>query len=86
MIILHFLYGVTKLAIWCTRKNKVEEKGGATDPVLMVNCFVKRRLTLEYSFYNLTNHVMHFYHSWRPDGFLWETGVFGGFEEIFFLR
>lgn len=36
-----FIYGVVKLAIWCTRKNKVEEIG-CIDPILLTKCFVKK--------------------------------------------
>lgn len=39
----------------------MEAKGGETDPVFMVNCFIKKRLTLEYAFYKLTNNVMFFF-------------------------
>lgn len=41
-IILNFLYGMVKLAIWCTRKKKVEERG-CIDPILLTKCFVKKK-------------------------------------------
>lgn len=46
----------------------------------MVNCFIKKRLTLEYAFYKLTNNVMFFYHFWGVDGFLCEPDGFEGFK------
>lgn len=58
----------------------MEAKGGETDPVFMVNCFIKKRLTLEYAFYKLTNNVMFFYHFWGVDGFLCEPDGFEGFK------
>lgn len=41
--ILNFLFGMVKLAIWCTRKNKVEESG-CIDPILLTKCFVKKKV------------------------------------------
>lgn len=39
-IILNFLYGMVKLAIWCTRKKKKVEERGCIDPILLTKCFV----------------------------------------------
>ncbi len=51
---------MVKLAIWCTRKNKVEGSG-CTDPVLLTKCFVKKRLIVEYAFYSLTQCSVFFF-------------------------
>jgi len=42
VIILNFLYGMVKLAIWCSRKNKIEGNW-CTDPILLTKCFVKKK-------------------------------------------
>jgi len=74
VIILNFLYGMVKLAIWCSRKNKIEGSG-CTDPILLTKCFVKKkRLMVEYAYYSLTHNIQWFFHLWgvnflcEPDG------------------
>lgn len=55
-----FLYGAAKLAIWCTIKNKMEERE-SVDAVLMMRGFTKKRLMMEYAYYNLSNDVKSFF-------------------------
>lgn len=78
VIILNFLYGMVKLAIWCTRKNKVEDSG-CIDPILLTKCFVKKRLTVEYAFYSITHNVQFFFHLWGFNNFLCEPDGNGSF-------
>ncbi len=54
------LYGAAKLAIWCTRKNKVEGRE-SIDTVLMMRDFIKKRLMKKYAYYNLSNDVESFF-------------------------
>ncbi len=63
MVLLNFLFGAAKLAIWCTRKNKVEGRE-SVDTVLMMRGFIKKRLMMEYAYYNLINDVESFFHVW----------------------
>lgn len=72
VVLLNFLYGAAKLAIWCTRKNKVEGRENV-DAILMMRGFIKKRLIMEYAFYSLINNVNFFFHVWGVDGFLCEA-------------
>ncbi len=68
VVLLNFLFGAAKLAIWCTRKNKVEGRE-SVNTVLMMRGFIKKRLMMEYAYYNLINDVESFFHVWGEDGF-----------------
>ncbi len=61
VVLLNFLFGAAKLAIWCARKNKVEGRE-SVDTVLMMRGFIKKRLMMEYAYYNLINDVESFFH------------------------
>ncbi|KAL6467755.1 hypothetical protein MHYP_G00234320 [Metynnis hypsauchen] len=78
VILLNFLYGEAKLAIWCSRKNRIRGCGG-TDPVLMVRGLVSGRLLLEYAYYSLTVNVDMFFAVWGVGGFICEPDDQGGF-------
>ncbi len=78
MVLLIFLFGAAKLAIWCARKNKVEGRE-SVDTVLMMRGFIKKRLMMEYAYYNLINDVESFFHVWGEDGFICEADDQGGF-------
>lgn len=78
VIILNFLYGAAKLAIWCTRKNRIKGRGG-TDPVLMVRGLVMKRLMVEFTYYSLIDDVDSFFAVWGVGSLLCEPDDFSGF-------
>ncbi len=41
--------------------------------VLMMRGFIKKRLMMEYAYYNLINDVESFFHVWEEDGFICEA-------------
>lgn len=71
VVLLNFLYGVAKLAIWCKIRNKV--KGRENVDAVM------KRLMMEYAYFNLINDVNYFFHVWGVDGFICEADDQGGF-------
>lgn len=77
-MILNFLYGAAKLAIWCTRKNRIKGCGG-TDPVLMVRGLILKRLRIEFAYHSLIDNVDFFFAVWGAGGLLCEPEEFGGF-------
>lgn len=60
VVLLNFLFGAAKLAIWCTRRNKVEGRE-SVDIVLMIRGFIKKRLMMEYAYFSLINDVNSFF-------------------------
>lgn len=79
MVLLNFLYGAAaKLAIWCTRRNKVERRE-SVDAILMMRGFIKKRLLMEYACFSLINDVNSFFHVCGVDGFICEADDQRGF-------
>jgi len=50
IVLLNFIFGKAKMAIWLTRKNKTLNLRGV-DPVLMLKGLVMGRLMLEFAYY-----------------------------------
>jgi len=78
VVLLNYLFGAAKLAIWCTRRNKVEGRE-SVDIVLMMRGFIKKRLMMEFAYFSLINDVNSFFHVWGIDGVLCEADDQSGF-------
>ncbi len=50
--LLNFVVGIAKLAIYVTRRNKVEQRG-QQDVIPVLKKMIKSRLVMEFNFYNL---------------------------------
>ncbi|KAJ3612006.1 hypothetical protein NHX12_020285 [Muraenolepis orangiensis] len=61
--LLNFLSGAAKMAIWLTRRNRVQGVGsGARLPVL--RGLLRARLRVEYTYYHLIDNIQAFSHMW----------------------
>ncbi|KAL6472453.1 hypothetical protein MHYP_G00186410 [Metynnis hypsauchen] len=60
LCLLNFLIGQGKLAVWLTRKNKLQGSG-TLDPELMLRAAVRIRLRIEYAYFK-TNHNLPAFH------------------------
>ncbi len=63
LVLLHFLFGTAKLAIWKTRKNKMLGKD-TLDPLLMFFGLVASRLRIEHGYYKLVGCLPIFVNTW----------------------
>lgn len=63
MVLLNYLIGTAKLAIWKTRKNKGLQLS-TIDPEMMFRHLVQGRLKLEFAYYKLTNNLVWFCDVW----------------------
>ena len=62
-MLLNFMSGMVKLAIWITRRNKI--KGvGSIDPVQVLTGLVAARIRVEHAYYKLTNNLDIFNNIW----------------------
>ena len=75
-VLVNFLSGRAKLAIWRTRKNRILGRG-PVDTVLMVGGLLAARLRLEYTFYNLVQDLDTFKNLWGIGGVLCDVGEEG---------
>ncbi len=62
-MLLNYLIGTAKLAMWKTRKNK-ELELSSVDAELMLKGMVKGRITMEFAYYKLINNVESFLGIW----------------------
>lgn len=63
LVLLNFLFGNAKLAIWKTRKNKILGQG-AVNPIFMFLGLVGSRLRVEYAYYKLVGCLERFMDIW----------------------
>ena len=75
-VLVNFLSGKAKLAIWRTRKNRILGRG-PVDTVLMVGGLLAARLRLEYTYYNLVQDLDTFKNLWGIGGLLCDVGEEG---------
>ncbi|KAI4871400.1 hypothetical protein NFI96_009402 [Prochilodus magdalenae] len=54
VVLLNFLYGAVKLAIWLSRRNRIRGCGGI-DPVQMARGLIMKRLLVEFTYYTLAH-------------------------------
>lgn len=62
-VLLNYLFGQAKMAIWLSRKSKMIDKG-STDVILILEGLIKSRIYIEYSYYKLVNNVQVFNQKW----------------------
>jgi len=60
---LAFLFGQAKLAIYKTRTNRIENRGGQEIGVLF-KAFIKSRITVEFKYYKAMNDIETFKKQW----------------------
>ncbi|KAJ3599425.1 hypothetical protein NHX12_033388 [Muraenolepis orangiensis] len=71
--LLNFLSGAAKMAIWLTRRNRVQGVGsGALLPVL--RGLLRARLRVEHTYYHLMDNIQAFSHMWAVGGCLCSVG------------
>ncbi|KAJ3581933.1 hypothetical protein NHX12_016070 [Muraenolepis orangiensis] len=71
--LLNFLSGAAKMAIWLTRRNRVQGVGSvALLPVL--RGLLRARLRVEYTYYHLMDNIQAFSHMWAVGGCLCSVG------------
>lgn len=62
-VLLNFLFGQAKMAIWLSRKSKLNDKG-STDAFLILKGLTKSRINVEYGFYKMVNDLAMFNYKW----------------------
>lgn len=62
-VLINFLFAVAKLAIWKTRKNRIQEQG-SLDPVLMLTGLLAARLRAEFALHTLPSRLEAFKSPW----------------------
>ena len=61
---MNFLSGSAKLAIWLTRRNRVQSIG-SVEPVLVLKGLLKARLRVEHAYYQMMDDMLEgFYALW----------------------
>ncbi|KAL6468458.1 hypothetical protein MHYP_G00241350 [Metynnis hypsauchen] len=77
LCLLNFLIGQGKLAVWLTRKNKLQGSG-TLDPELLLRAAVRIRLRIEYAYFKTTHNLPAFHRVWGQGGVLCGTDEEGG--------
>ncbi|KAL6484037.1 hypothetical protein MHYP_G00089100 [Metynnis hypsauchen] len=72
LCLLNFLIGQGKLAVWLTRKNKLQGSG-TLDPELLLRAAVRIRLRIEYADFKTTHNLPAFHRVWGQGGVLCGT-------------
>ena len=67
--LINFIVGQAKLAIYMSRKNKVQQNMG-DDVIAVFKNLVKSRITIDFHFYKLTRAIESFTERWCSDGAL----------------
>ena len=75
-VLLNFVFGLAKLAIWLTRRNSIRGNG-STDPVQMLRGMVAARVRAEYAFFCLGADEEGFKRVWCLGGVLCTVGPQG---------
>jgi len=70
--LLNFLLGMTKIAIWKTRKNKLLGIG-TVDAENAFKGMVTSRIKIEYTYFQLINDIQRFAEIWSVEGVLCEV-------------
>ena len=68
-VLLNFLSGKAKLAIWKTRENWIQGLA-SVHPVLMLKGLLAARIRVEFAYYRLTGNLDDFFCTWGLDGVL----------------
>lgn len=63
-VLVNVLFGTTKLAIWKTRKKKVQGQLGSLDPVMMLAGLLSARLRVDFAFHKPTDNLATFTSTW----------------------
>ncbi|KAL6466211.1 hypothetical protein MHYP_G00263440 [Metynnis hypsauchen] len=63
LCLLNFLIGQGKLAVWLTRKNKLQGSG-TLDPELLLRAAVRIRFRIEYAYFKTTHNLPAFHRVW----------------------
>ncbi|KAL6469061.1 hypothetical protein MHYP_G00225850 [Metynnis hypsauchen] len=66
LCLLNFLIGQGKLAVWLTRKNKLQ-RSGTLDPELMLRAAVRISLRIEYAYFKTTHNLPAFQRVWGQE-------------------
>jgi len=62
-VLLNFLYGQAKMAIWLSRKRKLND-GVSTDVVAVLKGLIQSRINIEYCYYKAVNDLDVFRGKW----------------------
>lgn len=77
IVLINVLFGKAKMAIWLTRKRKMQFNSD-TDPLNMFRALVKSRLVMEYKYYELVNDTDSFFYVWGVGNILCKPNEEGG--------
>lgn len=80
-VMLNFLFGQAKMAIWLSRKDKLNGMG-STNEVSILRGLIKSRLKVEYAYYQLVKDIETFNYTWGLNKCLCETDT-DGFLQIY---
>ncbi len=75
-VLVNFVFGQAKLAIWLSRKNKIVGMG-QTDVTLIFRGLIKSRLKVEFAFYNLIMDIETFKYRWGINNCICEVDCDG---------
>lgn len=78
-VMLNFLFGQAKMAIWLSRKGKLNGVG-STDAVAILKGLVKSRLTVEHAYYQLIKDIETFKYTWGVEKCLCEIDIDGSLQ------
>lgn len=76
MVLLNYLLGSAKLAIWRTRKNRTLGIG-SVDAERVLKGMVAARIKIEFAYFKLVNNIIDFSAIWSVGSFLCEVGQDG---------
>ena len=77
IVLINVLFGMAKMAIWLTRKRKMQ-LNSENDPLDMFRALVKSRLVMEYKYYELVNDTDSFFYLWGIENVLCKPNEEGG--------
>lgn len=77
IVLINVLFGMAKMAVWLTRKRKMQ-CNSENDPLDMFKALVKSRLVMEYKYYELVNDTDSFFYLWGVENVLCKPNEEGG--------
>jgi len=78
-VLINFLFGQVKMAIWLSRKGKLNDTG-STDVLSIVKGLIKTRIKIEYAYYKLVNNLEMFNCKWGINHCVCEVDIDGNLQ------
>lgn len=78
-VLLNFLFGQTKIAIWLSCKDKLNDVG-STDAVSILKGLIKSRLKVKYAYFHLVKYLETFNYTWEVNQCLCGTDIDGSLQ------